>query len=229
MPRKLEQSFHVGLTPDRVVDVAVKLTRESHLASWSIRDLAGRLDVAPSVIYHHVGGKDLLSRSVVERFLQQIRLPPEDLPWQDWFRGALVNVATLATETPGVAKWILMHGPVIATAQPVLEAGLRVLANGGFGDRVNAALAVLLNNTMMSVSLGDDRRQHEDDGPRDHVTMMTDFSQEGASERLQSMRDDFVGAFAAGGAVAREARRAYLALVVETTIAGLESVLRPSA
>ena len=38
--------FHVGLTPERVVDAAVDLTRESHLMSWSIRDLASRLGVA---------------------------------------------------------------------------------------------------------------------------------------------------------------------------------------
>ena len=228
MPRKVEQSFHVGLTPERVVDVAVELTRESHLASWSIRDLAGRLGVAPSVIYHHVGGKDLLSRRVVERFLQRIELPAEDVPWQDWFRQALGDVALLAEESPGVAKWMLMHGPVIAAARPVLESGLRMLAEGGFGVRTSAALALLLNNTMLSVSIGDDRRQHEDDGPRDHVTMMTEFSQEG-SERLRAMRDDFIGPFAAGGAVAREARRAYLTLVIDTTIAGLEATLQPDA
>ena len=48
-------SFHVGLTPERIIDVALELTRTSDLSGWSIRDLARVLDVAPSVIYHHVG------------------------------------------------------------------------------------------------------------------------------------------------------------------------------
>lgn len=79
-------TFHAGLTPAVVVDAAVELTRSSHLFSWSMRDLASRLGVAPSVIYHHIGGKDRLCRQVVERVLDQLELPPHDLGWQDWFR-----------------------------------------------------------------------------------------------------------------------------------------------
>lgn len=68
-------SFHVGLTADRVVDAALELTSESHLMGWSIRDLARHLGVAPSVVYHHVGGKDILSRRVAERVLMRMVTP----------------------------------------------------------------------------------------------------------------------------------------------------------
>lgn len=78
--------------PERITDAAVELTRESHLLNWSIRDLAGRLDVAPSVIYHHVGGKDLVCRRVVESALSHIELPPLELGWQEWFRELLYAI-----------------------------------------------------------------------------------------------------------------------------------------
>ena len=92
MSKAAAAPFHVGLTPERIVDVAVELTRESHLFSWSVRDLAGRLGVAPSVIYHHVGGKDLVCRRVVERALAHIELPSADLSWQEWFRELLYAI-----------------------------------------------------------------------------------------------------------------------------------------
>ncbi|MFT3968717.1 MAG: TetR/AcrR family transcriptional regulator [Micropruina sp.] len=218
--------FHVGLTPDRVVDAAVQLTRESHLMSWSIRDLAGRLGVAPSVIYHHVGGKDLLCRRVVERVLVRIELPDATLPWHDWFRTLLYSVLPLANEYPGVAKWMLMHGPTIPAVLPVLEAGISILRRDGFGDHTELAYAVLLNSAMLTISMSDDRRQHEGDGPRDHATMMAEFRQlPTASEDVRAMGRDFLRPFAEGGETAARMRIAYYRFVVNTTIAGLTSDL----
>lgn len=218
--------FHVGLTPDRVVDAAAELTRESHLMSWSIRDLAGRLGVAPSVIYHHVGGKDLLCRRVVERVLVRIELPDLELPWQDWFRTLLHSVQPLAAEYPGAAKWMLMHGPTIPAVLPVLEAGMAILHRAGFGDRTELAYAVLLNSAMLTISMSDDRLQHEGDGPRDHATMMTEFRQlPTASDDVRAMGRDFLRPFAEGGETAARMRIAYYHFTIDTTIAGLASIL----
>jgi AcrR family transcriptional regulator len=233
MPRREERlvsetaaaPFHVGLTPDLVVDAAVDLTRESHLLTWSIRDLAGRLGVAPSVIYHHVGGKDLLCRRVVERVFDQIELPPADLDWQEWFRRLLGTIGPLAAQYPGVAKWMLMHGPTIPAVLPTLEAGMAALRRAGFGDRATFAYALLLNNAMLTVSIGDDRLQHEVDGPRDHATMMAEFHQmPTASEEVRALGQELIRPFAEGGATAERIRESYYRFVVDTTIAGLATM-----
>lgn len=214
--------FHVGLTPKLVIDAAVELTRESHLFGWSLRDLAGRLGVAPSVIYHHVGGKDLLCRGVVERFLSRIEPPPVKLDWQDWFRALLYPLGPLAAEYPGVAKWMLMHGPTIPAVLPTLEAGMAVLHRAGFGPRADFAYALLLNNAMLTVSISDDRLQHEGDGPRDHATMMAEFQQmPTASAEVRAMGQAFIRPFAEGGEEAARVRATYYRFAVDTTIAGL--------
>jgi AcrR family transcriptional regulator len=214
--------FHVGLTPTSVVDAAVELTRESHLMSWSIRDLAARLGVVPSVIYHHVGGKDMLCRGVVERVLEEIELPDADLSWQEWFRTLLYAVGPLAAEYPGTAKWTLMHGPTRPAMLPVLEAGVALLHRSGFGDRADITYSLLLNNAMLTISMSDDRLQHEGDGPRDHATMMAEFLQlPTASAEVQAMGEHFLRPFAEGGETAARLRWAYYRLVVDNTIAGL--------
>lgn len=221
--------FHVGLTPQRVVDAAVELTRESHLMSWSLRDLAGRLGVTPSVIYHHVGGKDLLCRRVVERMLDGIEPPDPELPWQEWFRTLLHSAGPRAAEYPGTAKWMLMHGPTLPAVLPVLETGMSVLHRAGFGDRANIAYAVLLNNAMLTVSISDDRLQHEGDGRRDHATIMTEFQEmPTASAEIRAMGQEFIGPLAEGGEIAARLRWDYYRVVVDTTIAGLGLALRPA-
>lgn len=226
MPESVGAPFHVGLTADRVVGAAVELTAESHLFSWSMRDLGRRLGVAPSVMYHHVGGKDLVCQRVVERVLGQIEQPPATLGWQDWFRRLLHTVGPLVMRYPGVAKWILMHGPTIPAVIPILEAGMTSLRRAGFGERTVFAYAALLNNAMLTVSMGDDRLQHEGDGARDHAKMMAEFEKVSAtSEEAQAMGNELMRPFAEGGETAARMRDTYYRFVVDTTIAGLDTLL----
>jgi AcrR family transcriptional regulator len=221
--------FHVGLTPDLVIDSAADLTRESHLMSWSIRDLARRLGVAPSVIYHHVGGKDLLCRRVVERMLERINLPSPELSWQEWFRALLWSAGPRAAEYPGTAKWMLMHGPTLPAVLPILDSGISVLQHAGFGVRAEMAYAVLLNNAMLTVSISDDRLSHEGDGPHDHATMMAELqAMPTDSAALRAMGQGLIRPFAEGGQIAARMRWDYYRVVVETTITGIDATLRNS-
>lgn len=218
--------FHVGLTPVIVVDEALSLTRDSHLWGWSIRDLARRLDVAPSVIYHHVGGKDLLARKVVERVLRDLEVPPTDQDWRDWFRCLLGELYARVTACPGSAKWLLMHGPTFPSVQPILDAGIGALQRAGFAARTGFAYAALLNNAMLTVSIADERLMHEDDGPRDHEAMMAEFGKAGAgSPGAAVLMAAFQEAFSGGGEQTERERRRYYDFIVETTIAGVSAQL----
>lgn len=219
--------FHVGLTSELVVDAAVALTRESHLLGWSIRDLAKRLDVAPSVIYHHVGGKDALARCVAERVLTGMVMPAADLPWQDWFRGLLIPNYSRIASHPGVANWVLMHGPTFADLLPVMDAGVATLTRAGFGAQSGIAYAALLNTAMATIAVGDDRLRLEEDGPRDHAAMMAAFRGAGADLPQPALLDDaFIASFAQGGDAAAEQREWYYRFIVDVVIAGLEAQLR---
>ncbi len=222
MAEAADAPFHVGLSHDAVVDAAVELTRESHLFSWSIRDLARRLGVGPSAIYHHVGGKDLLCRRVVERVAEQLVVPDPVLDWQDWFRELLLTLGPLAMQYPGTAKWLLMHGPATQVVMPVFTTGLAALERAGFGEHTSVAYALLINNPMLTVSMGDDRLQHEEDGPRDHAAMMRDFRRIAVGQPgVETFMNSLMAPYADGGEAAARARMAYFRLCIEITIAGL--------
>ncbi|MFV2019273.1 TetR/AcrR family transcriptional regulator [Micromonospora sp. LOL_023] len=229
MPETSSAPFHVGLTPERIVDVALGLTRESHLFGWSIRDLGRRLNVAPSVIYHHIGGKDRIARHVVERVLATLITPPVELEWQAWFRELLNSSYPAVSAHPGVAKWLLMHGPTFPSVVPIIDAGVRVLHRAGFGDRAGLAYAALLNNAMLTISIGDERLVHEDDGPRDHASMMEEFRRAAAdSPGVAVLAEAFITPFTQGGESAARQREDYYRFVNQTTIAGLSTMLSES-
>jgi AcrR family transcriptional regulator len=221
--------FHVGLTPERVIEEAAALTRETHLLGWSVRDLARRLDVAASVLYHHVGGKDVIVRRVVERVLLEVPVPDASLSWQDWFRATILPSREVIGSHPGVAKWLLLHGPTLTLVVPTVELGVGALQRAGFGEHAALAYAALLNNTLAAVAMGDDRMLVEDDGPRDHATMLaqlTDLGRSGSgSEAVSLIAATLVEPFVGDPERIREADAAYFSFILETTIAGLEALL----
>lgn len=214
--------FHTGLTPETVIDAAVELTERHHLLRWSIRDLAGRLGVAPSVIYHHVGGKELLCRAVVERVVSPLRPPSRRTGWKRWFRTLLLDLRPLLIRHPGTAKWLLMHGPTFPVLLPVVDDGVAILQRARFGDRTAFAYGLLLNNALMTIAVSDDRLDHEGDGPRDHAVMMEDFRRAGAaSTGLAVIAESLIMPFVGESERAETQREAYFRFVVDTTIAGL--------
>lgn len=221
-----DEPFHVGLTPEAVIDAAVELTRESHLLGWSIRDLARRLGVNPSTIYHHVGGKDLLCRRVVERVSEKLVTPDPALEWQDWFRTLLFGMGPIVMEYPGTAKWILMHGPTVPAIMPAMGTGFLPLARAGFGENTYRAVALLINTATTTIAMGDDRLQHEEDGPRDHAAMMREFERMTAGiPQADGFARAMIRPFAAGGQASHDARIAYYRFAIEIAIAGLETWL----
>lgn len=119
-----------------------------------------------------------------------------------------------------------MHGPTFPTALPVIETGVATLRQAGFGDNAELAYAALLNNAMLTISMSDDRLLHEDDGPRDHATMMAEFHR-AATDRPGGppLDDSFIAPFAEGGEPAKVKREAYYRYIVQTTIAGIAGTL----
>ena len=219
-------SYHVGLDADKVIDAAVELSRGAGLAAWSLRDLGERLGVAPSVIYHHVGGRETLSRRVVERVLARVGLPTAVMPWRQWFREALYPVRPVLTDYPGTARWLLLHGPVFPGIAPVMDAGTASLQRAGFGRDTALAYASLVNTALMTIATVDDRLLHEDDGPRDHATLIRDLGRIAAdSTGISLVTRDLLTQFTGSQEDIAAAQDRYYRYTLERLMDGLEASL----
>lgn len=214
-----------GLTPERIVDAALALTEGRGLHTWSQRDLAKALDVAPSVIYHHVGGKDELSRRVVGRVVAAMEPPDPELAWQDWFRALLYPARGILRRYPGTAMWLVMHGPTFEHLMPVVDAGIAVLQRAGFGDQTGLAYSAALNSAILTVAASDERLVHADDGSRDHARIVEDFERISAGHPGARVLITEIAGYADDSESAGER---YYRFVVDTTLAGLERMLRPA-
>ena len=216
-------SYHAGLTADAVVDAAVGLSRQRGLTVWSLRELAKQLGVAPSVIYHHVGGREALNRLVAERVLGLAGLPTRIMPWRQWFREALFPIRPVLTSYPGTARWFLLHGPVLADLGPVIDAGIASLQRGGFGQDAAIAYASLVNTAMMTIAASDDRILYEGDAPRDHASLIRGI--EGVSvgsAGISLVTRDLLTRFTGSAEGIAAAQDHYYRFVLERIMDGLE-------
>ena len=216
-------SYHVGLDADKVIDAAVALSQGDGLATWTLRDLGERLGVAPSVIYHHVGGREALSRHVVERILTLVGQPTTAMPWRQWFREALYPLRPVLTDYPGTARWLLLHGPVFPGIAPVMDAGIASLQQAGFGRDTALAYASLVNTALMTIATVDDRLLHEDEGPHDHATLMHSLSGVATdSAGISLMMNDLMSQFTGSAEETEAAQDRYYRFVLERLMDGLE-------
>ncbi|MFD4574416.1 TetR family transcriptional regulator [Streptomyces sp. NPDC058417] len=145
------------LTPDRVVDAALELTREHGLEGWTVRQLAQALDTWPNTIAHHVGDRDAVLDAVVQRVVAMMPNPPAELGWQDWFRALLYPGRAVIARHTGVARRLARDGAAVPAALPIMDRGIGLLTAAGFGPRAPLAYAVLLNTAVLLVALDDDR------------------------------------------------------------------------
>ena len=218
--------YHAGLDADKVIDAAVELSRGTGLAAWTLRDLGERLGVAPSVIYHHVGGRELLSRHVVRRVLALVGLPTAVMPWRQWFRETLYPIRPALADYPGTARWLLMHGPVFPGIAPVVDAGIASLQQAGFGRDTALAYTSMVNTAMMTIATIDDRLLHEDDGPRDHATLIRDLGRIAAdSTGISLVTRDLLTQFTGSQEDIAAAQDRYYRYTLERLMDGLEASL----
>ncbi len=70
------------LTPERVIEGAVRLADRIGVDALTIRKLADEIDAKPMTIYHHVPSKEAIIDGMVDAVFAEVDLPPEELDWK---------------------------------------------------------------------------------------------------------------------------------------------------
>ncbi|MFD8497611.1 TetR/AcrR family transcriptional regulator [Amycolatopsis sp. NPDC059657] len=146
-----------AVTPDGIVDAAMRLTAERGLENWTLRQLASAVDAYPAVIYHHVGDREAVVRAVAERVLAQLPTPDPALGWREWFAELLGGMRTVLRRYPGSARRLALFGPGLKGSERFITAGTALLAEAGFGEEALMAYNSLLCTASQFVSMEDDR------------------------------------------------------------------------
>ncbi|WP_435154875.1 TetR/AcrR family transcriptional regulator [Amycolatopsis sacchari] len=166
-PRSRDAAGLPAVTPDGIIAAALDLAASQGLESWTLRQLAGAVQAYPAVIYHHVGDREAVVSAVVDRVMGMVALPPEGLPWREWFAALAAEMHTVLTRFPGVARRMAVHGLSPEAAGPAIDRGVRALERGGFGDESAQVYRFLTNIIYHFISVEDEHSRNREAYARD--------------------------------------------------------------
>jgi AcrR family transcriptional regulator len=144
---------HRGLTPDRVVDAALRAADQGGIEAVSLRRLAAALEVTPMAIYRHVRNKSHLLDLMGERLLEQVDLAPdESATWQDRLRRLLASYQAVVAAHP--AAPLLLSRPFVSPAVPrATEALLAIFRSAGFDAGQSARVLQVISGMLLGPAI----------------------------------------------------------------------------
>ncbi|GAB4588365.1 TetR/AcrR family transcriptional regulator [Nocardia sp. IFM 10818] len=216
------RAYRTGLSREPIVDAAVALTVERGLGGWGMRDVAARLDTSLSVIYHHVGDRGSVCAAVVDRVCADMDLTMVSPNWRLSLHRVLSLMIDGFARYPGVATWLLHNGPQTEALIPVLDAGMTLMLDAGWGEESAIAYSVAFNTCLGLIALGDQQVGAADPGLQGLAALIASDPTTGpGAKRMQQM----VERFTAEPPERDNARRDYCLYALDRVLDGLEARL----
>lgn len=145
-----------------ICDAALVLTKTSGIDGWSIRQLAKSIEAHPSIINYYVGRREDVVHLVIDRVNAEIDLPEYHGDWKPWFKALLEGLRSTLRGYPGVARRLAAVGPGLGESERIINRGIEVLSDAGFGDQAAFVYTILLSQTCAFVATEDDRDKMDD-------------------------------------------------------------------
>ena len=89
------------LSRDLIVAAALKVVETDGGAALTMRRVADEIGVSASALYGYVANKEELVQLVLERIIQEIRIPPEKIGWQEFSGDSAGRCTASSSATPG--------------------------------------------------------------------------------------------------------------------------------
>lgn len=99
---------------------------------------------------------------VIEHVNAEIDLPEPRENWKRWFKLLLEGMRSTLRKYPGVARRLAAVGPGLGESDRIINCGIQVLRDAGFGDWSTLVYSVLLCQTCAFVATEDDRDKMDD-------------------------------------------------------------------
>ncbi len=144
------------LTRDRIITAAVTLADRDGFGGVTLRRIAAELGVHVTSLYNHVPTRDAVTDGIIERLIDEAKLPTSPVSWEEWARSFFAAIGTVAATHPG-AFTALQHRPVQGPrAAASFEVALEAFTRAGLTteDAYSAVKAVSLTTLAVALERG---------------------------------------------------------------------------
>jgi AcrR family transcriptional regulator len=143
------------LTRDRIIATAIAMADRDGFDSVSLRGIASELNVHVTSLYNHVPTRDAITDGIVERLVDEAKLPQAPVKWEQWVRAFFAAIGTVAGTHPGAFTALHrrpVQGPQAAAS---FEVALEALRAAGFD--IDDAYAAVKATTLTALAVGLER------------------------------------------------------------------------
>lgn len=195
---------------------------------WSMRDIAKKLDVVPSVLYHYFPNKDSLRDEVVDEVCADFVVPDMNLDWKAWFTELAHGIRPILLRYYGVTDR-LVRGKVTPQFLPVLDGACQKLTEAGFGNQTAFAYAIITNTVINAIGARNLRSEHQTGERHDLDLMLRRFEPViDKSPGLRYMVENYLEPLSHPDKEDELSDR-YFDLIVASILDGVEHILLPHA
>lgn len=136
------------LTRERIVEAAISLLDREGEKGFSMRKLAGKLEVDPMALYHHHASRGALIHEVLQAMMADFEMPPPGGDWRADLRALCGGLRRLARRHPGAFRVYEYYDRWLPAEHRVNEAFHATLLSAGFdGQATVRAVRLLLTYT----------------------------------------------------------------------------------
>src|SRR3977135_2140348 len=89
------------LTRDRIVDTAIAIADREGFEAATLRRIACEPGLHVTSLYNHVVTRDAVTDAIVERLIDEAKLPLAPVAWEEWVRRFFTAIGTIAMPHPG--------------------------------------------------------------------------------------------------------------------------------
>lgn len=143
------------LTRTRIVDTAILLADRDGFDAVTLRRIAAELGVHVTSLYNHVATREAVTDGVVERLIDEAKLPTEPVGWEQWVRMFYDSMGTVAATHPGAVAALQRRPVQGSSASASFEVGLQAFIKAGLD--IGAAYGAMKATTMMTLSMCSER------------------------------------------------------------------------
>jgi AcrR family transcriptional regulator len=170
IPRRSSRTRRDPITPDAIVDVAMKVLDAEGLDGLSMRAIAEELDTGAASLYWHVGSKDGLLDLVMDRIVGEQRVPdPQAHRWQEQLKEVAHDLRATILRHRDVVRISIGRIPMGPNAVNYSERVLAIMQAGGVPDELAVQGYLLLIAAVNGFTLDETGVGSEEPIPADEL------------------------------------------------------------
>ena len=131
----VDRPFHRGLDRAAVLAAALRVLDAEGRAGLTMRRVARELDVEAPSLYTHVRSKDDLVDGVLDRILDEVRLPDAGLPWRQALTEAYGTYRRTLLAHPAAVPLLTERAHASPAQYRLVERSIELLEQTGLDDR----------------------------------------------------------------------------------------------